>query len=306
MMHPRHSSRLFHCGRLAIGAIAVLTLSGCFNTSSTDTGIFAATANQPAEAVSIGIDTQALIVAAVPAELSAYLEGTGERAGIAVLDQTTGTSVEVDQHLTFQTASIMKVDILAARLYQHQRAGTSLSSSEKSFAYAMITESDNNAASALWKLDGQVNGVNAVNHAFGLTETLPHGGGLWGETVTTPADQLRLLRAVMDPHGPLSDDNREYLLTLMGHVDKAQDWGITAAALANASGVFVKNGWDTIDAQGGLWGINSVGRIVEPGHDWLVATLSSNHRTMPGGIKVVEELSRLAVEGLRMETSAEQ
>lgn len=297
-IRPSHRVRV----GLAVGVVVILTLSGCFGGKTGAEKTTAATASQPAEQVSIGIDTHALISAAVPAELTAYLKGSGERAGIAVFDRTTGTTIAVDQHLTFQTASIMKVDILAIRLYQHQRAGTPLSPNEKRLAHAMITESDNNAASALWNLDGQVPGADIANHAFGFTETKPHSGGLWGETVTTPADQLRLLQAVMDPDGPLSDASRAYMLNLMSHVDKAQDWGITAAATQDSSGVFVKNGWDTIDAQGGLWGINSIGRIVEPGHDWLVATLSSHHRSMPGGIKVVEQLSRLAVAGLRMET----
>ena len=303
MTRTRPGRRRLHLGLLIVSVFTTLAVSGCFLTAAPGAQSNASNATQPGEPVNIGFDTQALIAAALPAELSAYLDGAGGRGGIAVLDLTTGATVEVNPDLTFQTASIMKFDILATRLYQHQQAGTQLSASEKTLAKAMITESDNNAASALWKLDGQASGATAANQAFGMIETQPHSGGLWGETVTTPSDQLRLLRAVMDPHGPLSEANRDYLLSLMSHVDQTQDWGITAAAPTGATGVYVKNGWDTIDAQGGLWGINSIGRIVEPGHDWLIAALSSNHRTMSGGVKEVEELSELAVDGLRLEAT---
>jgi hypothetical protein len=286
----------------AVAALAMFALTGCFGHVTTAAPT-ATTATQPPVAVNLGIDPHALVAAAVPAELTAYLKGSHERAGIAVLDRATGLSVTAQPHLDFQTASIMKVDILAARLLQHQKSGTSLTGNEKSMAFAMITESDNNAASALYSLDGQKSGVSAANKTFGMSETLPHGSGIWGMTVTTPSDQLALLTAIMDPNGPLSTASRSYLLNLMSHVDKAQDWGVPAAAASGATGVYVKNGWDTISAQGNLWGINSIGRIVEPGHDWLVATLSSNHRTMNSGVKVVEQLSKLAVGGLRLEAS---
>ncbi len=286
----------------AAAAVTMFALTGCFG-QGTPASVTATVSTQPPVAVSLGIDAHALITAALPAELDAYLDGSGERAGVAVLDRSTGLTIAVQPHLRFETASIMKVDILATRLLQHQNAGTSLSGHEKTLAYAMITESDNDAASALYSMDGQKSGVSAANETFGMSETEPHGGGIWGMTWTTPADQLTLLTSIMDPDGPLSKASRAYMLKLMSHVDKAQDWGVPAAATPAATGVYVKNGWDIISAQGNLWGINSVGRIVEPGHDWLVATLSSNHRTMNSGIKVVEQLSKLAVGGLRLEST---
>jgi beta-lactamase class A len=296
-------SRPTRSAALAVtAAIVTFGMTGCFGHSSSAASP-ATTATQPAVAVNIGIDPKAMVDAAVPASLTAYLKSTKERAGVAVYDMSTGLSVIVNPHLSFQTASIVKMDILATRLLQHQKQGTKLSAHERSLATAMITESDNNAASALWRMDGQAAGVGTANKTFGMTETTPHGGGLWGETHTTPADQIALLKSVMDPSGPLNDYSRNYLLNLMSHVDKAQDWGVPAAATPSATDVYVKNGWDTIDAQGSMWGINSVGRITEPGHDWLVATLSSNHRTMPGGIKVIEQLSKMAVGGLRFEAS---
>lgn len=287
---------------VAVAAVVTLGLTACLGHGPSMSPA-AATARQPEVGVNIGIDSKAMADAAVTASVTSYLKSAGERASVAVYDMSTGLSMIVNPHLRFQTASIIKMDILATRLLQHQKQGTKPSSHEQTLAASMITESDNNAATSLWVLDGQASGVSAANKTFGMTETVPDRSGHWGETYTTVADQIALLKSIMDSNGPLNDYSRDYLLNLMSHVDKAQDWGVTAAATSTAAHIYVKNGWDTIDAQGGLWGVNSVGRISEPGHAWLVATLSSNHRTMPGGIKVVEQLSKMAVGGLRFEAS---
>ncbi len=251
-------------------------------------------------AADIGIDATALMKALVPAALTSYIQAEGGHSAVAVLDRTTGATVAINENRVFQTASIVKFDILATRLYQHQQAGTSPSASERRLAYAMITRSDNNAASALYSLDHGVAGVTSANRAFGLTETKP--GGAWGRTRTTPADQLRLLSAAMDPEGPLTETNRNYMLTLMSKVESDQAWGITAAANAHATHVYVKNGWVQMSEYGGMEGDNSIGRIIEPGHDWLVAVMSNYNRSDAAGEALLGNLAKLAVSGLRLQT----
>lgn len=63
----------------------------------------------------------------------------------------------------FRTASIVKVDILAALLLQHQRSGTPLTNSEQDLARSMITSSDNAAASSLWRRIDAAVGLSAAN-----------------------------------------------------------------------------------------------------------------------------------------------
>jgi len=147
-------------------------------------------------------------------------------------------------------------------------------------------------------MDGGEPGLTAANKVFGLTVTEVEDA--WGLTHTTAADQLRLLSAAMDPHGPIRDDDRGYILSLMSQVNPAQRWGVPQAATATATGVYNKNGWDTMTAYGGLWGDNSIGRIVEPGHDWLVAVLSNYNRTDAAGHALVGRIATLAVGGLRL------
>src|SRR5438045_2485393 len=83
----------------------------------------------------------------------------GAHMGVAVLDRTTGAAISANGDKTFQTASIVKFDILATRLYQHQHAGTSMTANERALAFKMITQSDNNAATALFGLDNRASGL---------------------------------------------------------------------------------------------------------------------------------------------------
>jgi beta-lactamase class A len=236
--------------------------------------------------------------ARVAASVQAYLKGQGGRSAVAVLDVTTGAQLAVNADAGFHTASIVKVDILAAVLLKRQ-AAHGLSTNERSLASDMITRSDNDAATSLWKDIGGASGLAAANRTLGLTETTPDSGGAWGMTTTTANDQLRLLRALTSASGPLNATSRGYALNLMNQVDDHQDWGMPAAASAQATGVYVKNGWLDDDTDGGRWITNSIGRIVEPGHDWLVAVLTSGNKSESSGINVVEHAATLAVGGLR-------
>ncbi len=288
---------------VALGLAATLALGGCFTSAhSTAGGPTVATATQPATAVSIGLNVYTVIAAAVPAQLDAFIKGAhGANAvgvvGVTVLDRNTGYSVQVNDQLETQTASIIKVDILATRLLQHQDQGTSLTAHEKSLAFTMITKSDNNAATWLFDAGGGASGLTKANRKFGMTQTVLNSR--WGLTHTRPADQLRLLKAITDDNGPLSDASRTYLLSLMTKVEPDQRWGVPAAAGPTAT-VYVKNGWDTLDEFGYMWGINTIGRIVEPGHDWLVVALSRNNPSEGRAETFIGSLCTMAVDGLRL------
>ncbi len=229
--------------------------------------------------------------------LSAYLSSRGKHAAAGIVDLNSGARVTYNGNQQFETASIVKVDILSTLLWKLQNSNSHLSASQRTLATNMITQSDNNAASALWAQIGMGSGLAAANRAFGLTHTTPGAGGSWGLTRTTVTDQLRLL-TVLSTNGPLSAASREYVLGLMSRVVSGQRWGVPHAANADASAVYVKNGWLARSTDGYRWIINTIGRIVQGGHNWLVVVLSNYNSTMSAGVALVQKSADLEVDGL--------
>lgn len=223
----------------------------------------------------------------------------GAEVSVAVLDVESGASATYGDG-AFDTASIVKMDILATLLLRAQDEKRGLTAQEKRYATAMIEVSDNASASALWTAIGKAAGLAAANKRFGMTDTEGGTGMLWGLTQTTAADQLTLLRQVFAEDGEssqLSETNRTYLQGLMGSIAVDQDWGVSAAADGGTAGsrFALKNGWLPRTATG-LWDINSVGRVTAAdGREFLVAVVSNGNTTKAKGISLVESAARAAV-----------
>ncbi|MFJ9758875.1 hypothetical protein [Streptomyces sp. NPDC101149] len=215
----------------------------------------------------------------------------GADVAVAVLDLDSGDSARYGDG-AFDTASIVKVDILAALLLRAQDADRRLTAQEKAYAAAMIEDSDNDSASALWTAIGRADGLARANKRFGLTDTTGGDGPLWGLTQTTAGDQLTLLQQVFGDGSELTDASRTYLQGLMGDIAADQSWGVSAAA--DDAGWALKNGW-LARSTTGLWDVNSIGRITADGRTYLVATLSNGNSTKEKGISLVEAAARAAV-----------
>ncbi|WP_093840697.1 serine hydrolase [Streptomyces aidingensis] len=232
------------------------------------------------------------------APLLADLAGTATRLGVAVLDPVTGRSA-VHGTGRFDTASIVKVDIVAALLLRAQDEGRELTDAELAEAAAAIRYSDNAATDELWRRLGGAPGLDAANERLGLSATTGGEGGHWGLTQTTAADQIALLRAVFQSPSPLHASSRELLQDLMGEVAAEQRWGVSAAGSGGPKGPLeIKNGW-LPRTPTTLWDVNSIGRVTVAGHRYLVAVLSDGHLTWERGRAVVEEAARAAVAALR-------
>ncbi|TQJ86876.1 serine hydrolase [Streptomyces sp. SLBN-31] len=215
----------------------------------------------------------------------------GAAVSVAVLDLDSGESATYGDD-AFDTASIVKVDILAALLLRAQDEDRHLTAAEKSYATKMIENSDNASASALWDAIGRADGLDAANKTFGLTGTEGGDGALWGLTQTTAADQLTLLRQVFGEDSKLTAASRSYLQGLMGRIEADQHWGVSAAA--NGTRWALKNGW-LARSTTGLWDINSIGRVTAGGHTFLVAVVSNGNSTQAKGISLVEAAAKAAV-----------
>ncbi|ARP69382.1 hypothetical protein LK07_05930 [Streptomyces pluripotens] len=211
----------------------------------------------------------------------------------AVLELDSEESAECGDTV-FDTASIVKVDILATLLLQAQDAGRRLTAAEKAYAAKMIENSDNASATALWHTIGRAAGLDAANERFGLAKTSGGEGELWGLTQTTASDQLVLLQQVFGGNSELSVASRTYVQGLMKSVEADQQWGVSAAAEGNSWAL--KNGW-LARSTTGLWDVNSIGRVTVDGTDYLVAVLSKGTASQAEGITLVEAAAKAAVSG---------
>ena len=234
--------------------------------------------------------------AALVAALAPVLRHRTGMLAVGVTDPSTGVTATYQPRRAFHTASIVKADILATLLLQlqHQHAGLSLD--EQDLATAMIEDSDNNAASALWNVMGATAGLAAGDQALRLRHTVPGQDGWWGLTSTTVTDQLRLLSALTSRRSPLSAASRRYELNLMHNVQTGQNWGVTAAA-SRGTQPAVKNGWMPDGAEG-LWDINSIGVVSHRGQRLLVAVLSSGQPSQQAGIDQVQAAAKAAASAI--------
>jgi hypothetical protein len=215
---------------------------------------------------------------------------------VAVQDLKTGETYAYrgDEH--YDTASIVKAQVLACMLLKDQDADREPSASEMTLAKPMIQLSDNNATTALFQRIGGKTAVTKCNKRLGLTDTVVNSS--WGLTRTTVQGQLTLLAKFVDADGPLDAASRKTAFKLMNTVNEAQDWGVPAAAKAGET-FTVKNGWDTRSADGGLWAINTIGRITGDDVDVSVAVLSHNNPSMESGTALVEKVAKLTRQYLK-------
>jgi hypothetical protein len=245
--------------------------------------------------VTEGLCTAPAAHRALAAQLSAdILKGLRGRNGVhavSVDDRVTGVYCLYNGSQHFDSASIVKAIIMAALLRWHQETSTPLSSWEKSEATLMITQSDNDAATALWDELGMDNLQHFLNLA-GMGETQLGQDGEWGLTQVTAHDEMLLLELLTAPNSVLEASSRSYQLGLMDQVTNWEAWGVTAGT---PSGVtwHVKNGW-LPDATG--WHINSIGTFSGHGKDYMIAVLSDNTDMADDeqyGINTIGDVARL-------------
>lgn len=220
---------------------------------------------------------------------------TNAEFAVAALDVDTGETLTYGDG-AFDTASIVKVDILAALLFQAQRDGRTLTTSERSLAKAMIERSDNDAATALFNAVGGKAGLEAFNDVIGLNDTVIGPNGYWGLTQTTAADQLKLLQVVFGDDSVLTADSQAYEQELMSNVIDEHNFGVSAAA-DDADDAALKVGYLQRSATG-LWDVTSIGEVEAGGHTYLVAVLSDGNASFDSGVALVDQVAEAAVAGL--------
>jgi len=256
-----------------------------------------------------------------------YLDTREGVVQVAVYDNDRGRTFTLSNGDAKQyTASIVKVDILARWLRRYQQGDVQIPAeipySIKYLMGRMIQNSDNAAATSLFHFGGGCDALTRFNRLIPMDDTNVgcesdnyYG---WGNTETTAADQVKLLRkfAYADANGVLGRDARDYGNKLMQGVQPDQRFGITCGPWGDTCDppnwaqpvagvdISVKNGWKTLPTCTDPipqcpWQVNSNGWVDGQGRDYAISVLTTRDPVGTGdlygfnyGIETTQGVSR--------------
>ncbi|MFJ4472389.1 serine hydrolase [Streptomyces sp. NPDC089424] len=242
----------------------------------------------PAPTVSC-TSAKAGLAAKLKKDITAALANRKGTVAVGLYDRTTRTTCTLRSTTAYDSASVVKVTVLAALLWDAKKHGRYLTARETSLATAMITKSDNAATSTLWRQLGLTK-IKGFLSAAGMTQTKPGADGYWGLTRITVTDEQKLLKLVTAKNTVLSDNSRAYILKLMGQVVSSQRWG-TPYGVPSGVSVAVKNGWLQRATYG--WRVHSVGAFKGRGHDYMITVLTHGNSTMNYGVATIQGVAKV-------------
>ncbi|MEU8689705.1 serine hydrolase [Streptomyces sp. NPDC048665] len=263
----------------------------------------AALAAAPAAAATPAVSctsAKAGLAAKLQKDITAALANRKGTVALGVYDRSTDTTCTLRATSSYDSASTVKVTVLATLLWDAKKHNRYLTSTETKLATAMITQSDNAATSTLWKQLGLTK-IKGFLSAAGMTKTVPGTGGYWGLTQENVTDEQKLLKLVTAKNSVLSDNSRAYILKLMGEVISAQRWGTPAGAPSTVA-VHVKNGWLQRATHG--WRVHSLGTFNGAGHDYMMSVLTQDNSTMDYGVTTIQNVAKVIHKDLVPTTTA--
>ncbi|MFF2162255.1 serine hydrolase [Streptomyces sp. NPDC058175] len=228
------------------------------------------------------------LAAKLQKDITAAFASRKGTVAVGLHDRTTNTTCSLRATSSYDSASVVKVTVLATLLWDAKKTNRYLTTREANLATAMITKSDNAATTSLWKQLGTTK-VKGFLKAAGMTRTVPGSGGYWGLTQINVQDEQKLLSLVTAKNSVLSDNSRAYILKLMGKVVSSQRWGTPAGAPSSVA-VHVKNGWLERSTHG--WRVHSIGAFQGGGHDYTISVLTHGNSTMSYGVDTIQAVAR--------------
>ncbi|MFF7040319.1 serine hydrolase [Streptomyces massasporeus] len=229
------------------------------------------------------------LAAKLKKDITAALATRKGTVAVGLYDRSTNTTCTLRASSAYDSASVVKVTVLATLLWDAKKTNRYLTDRENTLAKAMITKSDNAATSTLWKQLGMTKIKNFLK-AAGMTQTKPGANGYWGLTQITVTDEQKLLKLLTAKNAVLSDNSRAYIVKLMGQVVSSQRWG-TPYGVPSGVSVAVKNGWLQRSTNG--WRVHSVGAFKGGGHDYVMTVLSHGNSTMNYGIATIQAVAKV-------------
>ncbi len=228
------------------------------------------------------------LAAKLKKDITAALATRKGTVAVGLYDRTTNTTCTLRATSAYDSASTVKVTVLATLLWDAKKHNRLLTSRETTLAKAMITKSDNDATSTLWKQLGMTK-IKGFLSAVSMTQTKPGANNYWGLTQETVTDEQKLLKLVTAKNSVLSDNSRAYILKLMNQVISSQRWGTPSGAPSTVT-VHVKNGWLQRSTHG--WRVHSLGTFNGGGHDYMMSVLTQDNSTMSYGITTIQGVAK--------------
>ena len=228
------------------------------------------------------------LAAWVARAIDAARHGRVSAISVRVDDPRKGLQCWLHGARPFDSASAVKVTILAALLRRALVQHRYLTDTEAAEATAMITRSDNDAASELWDELGR-GYIRHFLHLAGMRQTVLGLDGYWGLTQITAHDEMVLLRLLLHRNPVLDLPSRRYALRLMAQVIASQRWGVPAGAPARLT-AHLKNGWLPSITHG--WYVHSIGCFTGRHGGYSIVILTEDNPTFSYGIATIGAVAR--------------
>ncbi len=241
--------------------------------------------NQAVASVSPGqVPTPATLTSLAPA-LSSYLSTLTPNVGVEVYDVTHQRAYAQNNTAQFLTASSIKVPIMLTLFALTESQGREPDSSETNLLTAMIENSDNDAASALFLEIGGATGIANYLQSIGMSGLTPDDDA-WGYSLITPQAMVTLLTQLHDGT-ILTATDRATALSLMQNVEADQQWGVGDTAPGGAT-FAMKNGW--VPGPDGLWSVNTSGIVTTNGETYIVSVYTQEQPSLADGQAIVQKV----------------
>ena len=236
-----------------------LALAACTGTPS-----IARPTASPSGTISAQLDTVMTVIA----------HGSNQFA-VWVQDQRTGGVYGYNPDYTSQSASMAKPMIVSMALRKAAADGGDLSPANTELAREAITNSDNDAADALWAYAGGRPAYDALAKDLGMTESHSDPAkDFWSWTWTTPHDQVMLANTLANGGSKaLTNAQCRFTWDLMGKVQDDQTWGIGQPRSASVA-TNLKNGWVQFQSTDNLWAVNSMGGVEGEGRSYFACVMT--------------------------------
>jgi hypothetical protein len=164
-----------------------------------------------------------------------YARSRGSGVAFAVIDSAGGRPRGLHRNASYPSASVSKAMLMVAVL--RRAKGRHVTKTERALLKPMITASDNDAATAVYRRvgAGAVKSVARAAHMQHFKEA-----GYWASERLTAADQARLFFRI---DGLVPARHRRYARQLLSSVVAEQRWGIARVAKRRGYKIFFKGGW---------------------------------------------------------------